>query len=151
VCDHRRGDLGAGAVEVRDRVAVLCEQLRDLGVEGCDALVEVLDVAGEITDAAGCDLLDEAIAEADPLEPPQLALAGEIDDARLGDRVDLIPVGAEPLDRLGAVADEAASCSSSSANARTSSGSSAGPSSARLRSTTWATAIASPGSVLPGP
>jgi hypothetical protein len=31
----------------------------------------------------------------------------EVDDARLADRVDLIPVGAEPLDRLRAVADEA--------------------------------------------
>jgi transposase InsO family protein len=35
-------------------------------------------------------------------------LASEIDYASLADGVDLIPVGAEPLDRLGAVADEAA-------------------------------------------
>jgi hypothetical protein len=35
-------------------------------------------------------------------------LAGEIDDARLADRIDLIPVSAETLDRLRAVADEAA-------------------------------------------
>jgi hypothetical protein len=82
--------------------------LRNLVVEGSDALVEVVDVAGEVADAAGRDLLDEAVAEADPLDPPQLALPGEIDDARLADRVDLIPVCTESLDRLGAVADEAA-------------------------------------------
>jgi hypothetical protein len=85
---------------------VLFEQLSDLAVEPGDALVEVLDVAGEVTDAAGRDLLDEAVAEADPFEPAQLALAGEIGYVGLADRVDLIPVGAQPLDRLRAVADE---------------------------------------------
>src|SRR6266540_1465600 len=64
--------------------------------------------AGEVADAAGRDLLDESLAEADALESAQLALASEIDNARLADRVDLIPIGAEPLDRLRSVADEAA-------------------------------------------
>jgi hypothetical protein len=108
VGDHRRCDLRAGAVQIRDWVAVLGEQPRDLGLEGGDALVEVFDVAGEVADAAGRDLLDEAVTEADPLQPSQLALPGEVDDPRLADRIDLIPVGAEPLDRLRAVADEAA-------------------------------------------
>jgi hypothetical protein len=54
---------------------VLGEQLVDLGVEGVCALVEVFDVAGEVADAAGRDPLDQALAEADPLEPAQLALA----------------------------------------------------------------------------
>lgn len=85
---------------------MLLEELRDLGVEGGDALVEVVDVAGEVTDAAGRDLLDEAITEADPPEAAQRALAGEVDHARLADRVDLIPVGAQPLHRLRAIADE---------------------------------------------
>ena len=35
-------------------------------------------------------------------------MACEIDDGCFADRVDLIPVGAQALDRLGAVADEAA-------------------------------------------
>src|SRR5206468_8589184 len=100
-------DLRASAVEVADWIAVLGEQLRVLRVEGGDALVEVLDVASEVTEAARRDLLDEAVAEPDPLEPAQLALAGEVDHARLADRVDLIPVRAKPLDRLRAVSDEA--------------------------------------------
>jgi hypothetical protein len=68
VRDHRRGDLRAGAVQVGDWVAVFGEQLCDLGVERGDALVKVLDVAGEVSDAAGRDLLDEAVAEADAPE-----------------------------------------------------------------------------------
>src|SRR5215218_1138937 len=109
VCDHCGGDLRTGAVEVADRVAVLLEQLRDLGVEGSDPLVEVLDVAGEVMDAASRDPLDEAVAEVDPLEPAQLALSCDVDDTSLADGVDLIPVGAKPLGRLGAIADETAS------------------------------------------
>src|SRR5262245_50268637 len=46
VRDHAGGDLSAGAVQVVERVAVLGEQCGDLGVELCDALVEVFDVAG---------------------------------------------------------------------------------------------------------
>jgi hypothetical protein len=64
VGDHGGGDLRSGAVQVADWVAVLLEELRDLGVEGGDALVEVLDVAGEVADAARSDLLDEAVTEA---------------------------------------------------------------------------------------
>ena len=67
--DHCRGDLRPCAVQVGDRVAVLGEQLRDLRVERGDALVEVLDVAREVADAAGRDLLDEAVTEADAFEP----------------------------------------------------------------------------------
>ena len=67
--DHGRGDLWSGAVEVGDGVAVLAQELRDLLVEGSDALVEVFDVAGEVADAAASDLLDEAVAEVDPLQP----------------------------------------------------------------------------------
>jgi len=59
VRDHRRGDLRPGAVKLGDWVAVLGEQLRDLGVEGGDALVEVLDITHEVAVAAGRDLLDE--------------------------------------------------------------------------------------------
>ena len=53
--DHCRSDLRPGAVQVGDWVAVLGEQLRDLGVERGDALIEVLDVAGEVADAAARD------------------------------------------------------------------------------------------------
>ena len=70
--------------------------------------VEVLDVAGELADAASGDSLGQAVAEADALEPAQLALAIATNDPGLGDRVELSPVGAQALDRLGAVADEAA-------------------------------------------
>jgi hypothetical protein len=107
VRDHAGGDLCAGAVQVVERVAVLGEQRGDFGVELCDALVEVFDVTGEVADAAGRDLLDKSRTEADPLQAAQLALAGQVDNACLADRVDLIPVGAQALDRLGAVADEA--------------------------------------------
>jgi hypothetical protein len=103
------GDLRAGAVQVGDRIAVLFEQERELGVERGDALVAVLDVAREVADAAGRDLFDQPVAETDSPETAQLALSGEVDHAALADGVDLIPVGAEPLDGLGAVADEATS------------------------------------------
>src|SRR5205085_4238933 len=108
VCDHCGSDLCAGAVQVGHWVAVFGEQLRDLSVERGDALVEVLDVAGEVSDAAGRDLLDQAVTEADALESAQFALPSEVNDARLADGIDLIAIGAEPLDRLGAVTDEAA-------------------------------------------
>jgi hypothetical protein len=50
----------------------------------------------------------EAVTEADALEPPQFALAVAAQRAGLGHGILLGPVGAQPLDRLGAVADEAA-------------------------------------------
>ncbi len=87
---------------------MLVEQLGDLAVERRDALVEIFDVAGQLADAASCDLFGQAVAEADPLESPQLALAVAAQRASLGDRVLLGPVRAQPLDRLGAVANEAA-------------------------------------------
>jgi hypothetical protein len=108
VRDHCRSYLRAGALQVSDWLAVLGEQLRDLGVERGAAPIEVLDLAGELSDAAGRDVLDEAVTETAAPASPQFALAGQVEDARLADRVDLIPVGAQPLDRLGAVADEAA-------------------------------------------
>ena len=55
-------------MEVFERVVVLVEQLGDLGVEGGDALVEVVDVAGELADAACGGALNEAVAEIDALE-----------------------------------------------------------------------------------
>ena len=54
-------------MQVGDWVAMLVKELVDLRVEGGGALVEVIDVAGEVADAAGGDLLNEAVAEADSL------------------------------------------------------------------------------------
>ena len=87
---------------------MLVEQLGDLSVEAGDALVEVLDVAGQFADAAGGELFCESVAEADPLEPAQLALAVAADHPRLGHGVLLGPVRAQPLDGLGAITNEAA-------------------------------------------
>lgn len=56
-------------------MAVLGEKVGDLGVEGSDALVEIVDVVAEFADAAGCDSLSQAVAEGDALEFAQLALA----------------------------------------------------------------------------
>src|SRR4029077_11961713 len=91
-----------------DWVAVLREESLDFRVKGGDALVEVFDVTGEVADAAAGDLFDEAVAEADPLQPAQLPLAGEVDNARFAHWVNLIPVGPEPLNCLSAVADKPA-------------------------------------------
>jgi hypothetical protein len=95
-------------LQVGERVVVLVEQLGDLVVECGDALVEVLDVAGQFADAARGDLVGEAVTEADPLEPAQFALAVAAQRTGFADGVLLGPVGAQPLDRLGAVADKAA-------------------------------------------
>src|SRR5213592_1993708 len=107
VRDQTGGDLVAGAAEVGDRVAVLFEQLGDLGVEIADALVERVDVAGELADAARGDLFGQAVTEADALELAQLALAVAAQRGGLADRVDLQPGRSQALDRLGAIANQA--------------------------------------------
>ena len=89
-------------------LAVLGEQVGDLAVERGDPVVEVVDVAGELADAARRGALSEAVAEIDALEAAQHALAVAAQHTGLGDRVVLGPVGAQSLDRLRAVTDEAA-------------------------------------------
>lgn len=106
--DDRRGQIAADPVDLLEWIAVIGEQLGDLGVEGCDALVEVLDVAGKFADAARGGALRKAVAEMDPGEVAQGALAVSAQNAGFRDRILLCPVRAQPLDRLGAVADEPA-------------------------------------------
>src|SRR5262249_22256958 len=105
--DDRGGEVRAGSVKIPERIAVLGEQLCDLPVELDDAGVEILDVASELADAAGCRARGKAFAQLQALELLELALAVTADDAALCDRVVLNPVGAQPLDRLRAVANEA--------------------------------------------
>lgn len=69
---------------------------------------EVLDVARELADPAGGDLVREPVTEAQALELAQLAQSVDADDPRFGDGVQLRPVGPQALDRLRAVADIAA-------------------------------------------
>jgi hypothetical protein len=107
VSDQRGGDLVAGAEEVGDGVAVLFEQGSDLGVDVVDALVERVDVSGELADDGGGDGVGQAVAEADALELAQLALALAAQRRRFGDGVDLLPGRAQPLDGHRAVANEA--------------------------------------------
>ena len=90
--DDGGSEVGAGALQFGEWVVVLVEQLGDLFVEGGDALVEVLDVAGQLADAARGDLVGEAVAEADPLEPAQGALAVAAQDTGFADGVLLGPV-----------------------------------------------------------
>lgn len=71
-------------------------------------MVEVLDVAGQFADAASGDPLGERRPKLDPLEPVDHLLAIEVDDLGLADGVELGPVSPQALDRLGAIADEAA-------------------------------------------
>ena len=71
-------------------------------------VTDLADVSGELADAARRGASGQAWAELQPSELVQLALAVAADDAGLGDGVVLGPVRAQPLDRLGAVANEAA-------------------------------------------
>jgi hypothetical protein len=61
--DDRGGEVGAGAVEVLERVADVGQEVGDLDVQGVDAVVEIVDVCGELTDAARGGALREAVAE----------------------------------------------------------------------------------------
>jgi hypothetical protein len=108
VRDQRGSDLVARAEQIVDRVAVLIKQRGDLGLELGDPAVEVFDVAGKLADGCRGDAFGQAIAEADALEPAQLALAIEVHDRGFGDRVDLGPIGPQALDRLRAVQHETA-------------------------------------------
>jgi hypothetical protein len=50
--DARRSEVAANPLDLFKRVAVVGEQIGNLGVERGDALVEVVDAAGELADAA---------------------------------------------------------------------------------------------------
>jgi hypothetical protein len=75
VGDQRDGDGGAGAGEVGDRVAVLGEERGQLGVELGDSPVELLDLERELADAAAGGLRGQPVAEVDPLQLAQRAVA----------------------------------------------------------------------------
>ena len=105
--DQGGGDLIAGAEKIRDRVAMLGEQFSDPVLEPGDALVEVLDVAGEFADAPGGDLLGQSVTKGDAAQPFERGRAVATKDLGLGDRADLGPVRTQPLDGLGAVVNEA--------------------------------------------
>ena len=81
----------------------------DLSLELGDPAVEVLDVARELADAAGGCPFGQTVAELQLLQPPEHLRPVAADGAGLGDRIELRPVSPQPLDRLRAVADEAAS------------------------------------------
>ena len=95
-------------MEILERVAVVGEEVGDLDVQGVDAVVEVVDVGGELADAARGGALSEAVAEIDAFELAQLTLAIAAQGPGFGDGVVLGPVSAQPLDGLGAVTDKAA-------------------------------------------
>lgn len=131
--DDRGGEVAAGTLQVLARVAVLGEKVGDLGVEGSDALVEIVDVVAEFADAAGCDSLSQAVAEGDALEFAQLALAVTAKGGGFADGSCCVRQnGAAGC--LGAVSDKPSSLQL--AMAPTISGPSAGPSSSRAVSTT---------------
>ena len=77
---------------IGERVAVLSQQLSDLGVEIFDALVEVVDVARELANATRSDPFGQAFAKANALELLEFADAITADHAGFGDRVELRPV-----------------------------------------------------------
>ncbi|MGZ6670368.1 MAG: hypothetical protein ACXVH3_37600 [Solirubrobacteraceae bacterium] len=88
--------------------SVVGEQVSDLGVQGGDAMVEIVDVAGQFADAARGDSLGQSVAERDALELSQLSLAIAAQGPGFGDGVVLGPVRAQPLDGLGAVSHKPA-------------------------------------------
>jgi hypothetical protein len=77
------------------------------GVQGGDAVVEIVDVLSEFAKAAGGGALGEAVAEGDLLELAQLALAVAADRPGFSDGIELRPVRPQALDRLGAIVNEA--------------------------------------------
>src|ERR1700684_429017 len=86
---------------------MLDEQLGDLLVEVGDPRVEIRDVFSELPNAASCSARCKAGPQLESFELVQLALAVAAAHAGLCDWVVLDPVRAQPLDRLGAVADKA--------------------------------------------
>ena len=105
--DDDGGEVAADAVELFERAAVLGEQVGDFGVQGGDAVVEIVDVLGELAKAAGGGALGEAVAECDPLELAQFALAVAADRSGFSDGIELRPVRTQALDRLRAIVNEA--------------------------------------------
>ena len=104
--DQRGGDLVAGSEQVADGVAVRFEQRGDLGLELVDAAVEVFDVAGELADGGRRDALSESIAKRTRLRRCSTRWRSRVDDLGFGDRIDLRPIRAQPLNRLRAVQHE---------------------------------------------
>ena len=86
------GEVAADAVELFERAAVLGEQVGDFGVEGGDAVVEIVDVLGELANAARGGALGEAVAERDALELAQFALAVAAERPGFSDGIELRPV-----------------------------------------------------------
>ena len=93
----------------------------------------------------------QSVAEGDPLEPPERLLALDVRDLRFGLGSTWVQIARRRWMAWVRSETDWRRKVSSSAIARTSSGSSALPSWSRLRRTTWAIASASPGSLLPGP